>query len=52
MGTYDTLLIGSHRSGFVGGDLNDLTFQRQNITLTHVIDPDTVYHNEIKTGKF
>jgi len=52
MGTYDTLLIGSHRSGFVGGDLNDLTFEQPNITLTHVIDADTVYQNEIITRGF
>ena len=41
-----------HRLGFVGGDLNDLTFEQPNITLTHVIDADTVYQNEIITRGF
>ena len=41
-----------HRLGFWLGDLIDLTFQRQNITLTHIIGSDTVYQNEIITRGF
>ena len=50
--TIRTIIINGHRSGFVGGDLNDLTFEQPNITLTHVIDADTVYQNEIITRGF